>query len=351
MIRIENVTKTFGSFTALDGLSLHAAEGTVLGLLGPNGSGKTTTVKILTTLLAPDGGDARVAGHSVLAAPAMVRRNLGLSGQYAAVDEKLTAYENLHMVGRLYGMNRKTAAARATELLENFRLTDVANKRSGTFSGGMRRRLDLAGAIVARPKVVVLDEPTTGLDPRGRLDTWDVVSRLVADGTTVLLTTQYLEEADRLADHIAVINHGKVIAEGTATELKQGAGTERIGVVMRHAADLPAAAAVLAAAAGPSVRPEIDPQNLGVSIAAPQGHRTLVRILSDLDERGLPVEEASLRRPTLDDVFLQLTGHAAERANPDSEADPESGSDAPSGPDSGLAPSAGPRHRNAEVPA
>ena len=189
----------------------------------------------------------------------------------------------------------------------------MAGKRSGTFSGGMRRRLDLAGAIVARPKVVVLDEPTTGLDPRGRLDTWDVVSRLVADGTTVLLTTQYLEEADRLADHIAVINHGSVIAEGTAAELKQSAGTERIDVVMRHAADLPAAAAVLDAARRPG-RParDMDPQNLGVSIAAPQGHRTLVRILSELDARALPVEEASLRRPTLDDVFLQLTGHATD---------------------------------------
>jgi len=312
VIRIENVSKSFGSFKALDGLTLHAGEGTVLGLLGPNGSGKTTTVKILTTLLAPDSGDARVAGHSVLAAPALVRRNLGLSGQYAAVDEKLTAFENLHMVGRLYGMNRRTAAARAQELLEGFRLTDVANKRSGTFSGGMRRRLDLAGAIVARPKVVVLDEPTTGLDPRGRLDTWDVVSRLVSDGTTVLLTTQYLEEADRLADHIAVINHGKVIAEGTATELKQSAGTERISVVLRHASDLSAAAAALDAATGSGA--DIDPQNLGVSIAAPQGHRTLVRILSDLDGLGIPVEEASLRRPTLDDVFLQLTGHAADQA-------------------------------------
>ncbi|RAX47179.1 daunorubicin/doxorubicin resistance ABC transporter ATP-binding protein DrrA [Arthrobacter sp. AQ5-06] len=311
MIRVENVTKSFGSFKALDGLSLHAREGTVLGLLGPNGSGKTTTVKVLTTLLSPDGGDARVAGHSVLADPDLVRRNLGLSGQYAAVDEKLTAFENLHMVGRLYGMNRRNASARANELLENFRLTEVSGKRSGTFSGGMRRRLDLAGAIVARPKVVVLDEPTTGLDPRGRLDTWDVVSRLVADGTTVLLTTQYLEEADRLADHIAVINHGRVIAEGTSMELKQNAGSERIDVVMRNSADLTAAAAVLEQAAGPDCRPELDPQNLRVSVAASGGHHLLVRILSELDARALPVEEASLRRPTLDDVFLQLTGHAA----------------------------------------
>ena len=311
MIRVENVSKSFGSFKALDGLTLRAGEGTVLGLLGPNGSGKTTTVKILTTLLAPDSGDARVAGHSVLTAPGLVRANLGLSGQYAAVDEKLTAFENLHMVGRLYGMNWRTAAARANELLESFRLTDVAGKRAGTFSGGMRRRLDLAGAIVARPQVVVLDEPTTGLDPRGRLDTWEVVSRLVAEGTNVLLTTQYLEEADRLADRIAVIDHGRVIAEGTATELKQNAGAERIDVVLRNAADLPAAASALVKAAGPGSRPEQDLQNRSVSMAAPGGHRLLVKVLSELDARSLPVDEASLRRPTLDDVFLQLTGHAA----------------------------------------
>ena len=312
MIRVENVSKSFGSFKALDGLNLRAAEGTVLGLLGPNGSGKTTTVKVLTTLLAPDSGDARVAGHSVLGEPELVRRNLGLSGQYAAVDEKLTAFENLHMVGRLYGMKRHDAAARARELLGSFRLDDVASKRAGTFSGGMRRRLDLAGAIVARPKVVVLDEPTTGLDPRGRLDTWDVVSRLVADGTTVLLTTQYLEEADRLADHIAVIDHGRVIAEGTSTELKQGAGSERIDIVMRHAADLAAAAAVLSQAAG--ARADEDTQNLRVSAAAPEGHRLMVRVLSELDAQSLEVEEAALRRPTLDDVFLQLTGHATAAA-------------------------------------
>ncbi|MDJ0321186.1 ATP-binding cassette domain-containing protein [Pseudarthrobacter sp. PS3-L1] len=320
MIQVENVRKTYGAFTALDGLSLTAAEGTVLGLLGPNGSGKTTTVKVLTTLLAPDSGDAWVAGHSVLDNPDLVRRNLGLSGQYAAVDEKLTAFENLHMVGRLYGMNRRTASARAHELLANFRLTDVAGKRAGTFSGGMRRRLDLAGAIVARPKVVVLDEPTTGLDPRGRLDTWEVISGLVSDGTTVLLTTQYLEEADRLADHIAVINHGSVIAEGTATELKDGAGAERIDITVRNAVDLQAAAAVLALAADGLGTPEVDPAALSVSIAAPGGHQMLVRVLAELDARSLPVAEASLRRPTLDDVFLQLTGGTA-KTNPQSTPD------------------------------
>ena len=316
MIRVENVSKSFGSFKALNGLTLNAGEGTVLGLLGPNGSGKTTTVKVLTTLLAPDSGDARVAGHSVLTHPEMVRRNLGLSGQYAAVDEKLTAFENLHMVGRLYGLNRRDATARANELLASFRLTDVAGKRSGTFSGGMRRRLDLAGAIVARPKVVVLDEPTTGLDPRGRLDTWDVVSSLVADGTTVLLTTQYLEEADRLADHIAVLNHGTVIAEGTATELKRGAGAERIDVVLHNAADLAAAAAIVARAAGPD-GVDMDPQNRSVSVAAPGGHRLGVQVLYELDAAGLDVAEASLRRPTLDHVFLQLTGQHSRPGTPE----------------------------------
>ncbi|MFJ6535082.1 ATP-binding cassette domain-containing protein [Paenarthrobacter sp. NPDC091711] len=312
MIRIENVRKNYGTFTALDGLTLNAAEGTVLGLLGPNGSGKTTTVKVLTTLLAPDSGDAWVAGHSVSKQPELVRRNLGLSGQYAAVDEKLTAFENLHMVGRLYGMNRRNASARAHELLADFRLTDVAGKRAGAFSGGMRRRLDLAGAVVARPKVVVLDEPTTGLDPRGRLDTWEVVADLVSAGTTVLLTTQYLEEADKLADHIAVINHGSVIAEGSASELKNRAGSERVDITIRNATDLQLASSILAAQTRGSSAPDVEPAALRVSVAAPGGHGVLVRVLAELDARSVPVTEASLRRPTLDDVFLQLTGGSAQ---------------------------------------
>jgi len=308
VIRVENVRKSYGAFTALDGLSLNAPEGTVLGLLGPNGSGKTTTVKVLTTLLTPDSGEAWVAGHSVRKNPELVRANLGLSGQYAAVDEKLTAFENLHMVGRLYGMNRRNATARAHELLADFRLTDVAGKRAGAFSGGMRRRLDLAGAVVARPKVVVLDEPTTGLDPRGRLDTWDVVAGLVSGGTTVLLTTQYLEEADRLADHIAVINHGSVIAEGTASELKNRAGSERVDITLESASDVQPAAVVLAEATNGHATPEVDQAALRVSVAAPGGHGVLVRVLAELDARSIPVLEAALRRPTLDDVFLQLTG-------------------------------------------
>lgn len=219
-IRAEGLTKRFGKKQALAGVDLEAAPGTVLGVLGPNGAGKTTTVRVLSTLLRPDGGRAWMAGHDVLTAPEAVRRDLGLSGQYAAVDEKLTGRENLYLVGRLYGMGRHAARRRAGQLLGEFDLEDAADQPSGTYSGGMRRRLDLAGALVARPSVVVLDEPTTGLDPRGRADTWQAVRNLVAEGTTVLLTTQYLEEADQLADAIVVIESGTVVARGSAAELK-----------------------------------------------------------------------------------------------------------------------------------
>lgn len=312
MIRVRGLCKNFGAFRALDELNLDVLPGQVLGLLGPNGAGKTTTVKVLTTLLAPDAGEVTVAGHSVISDPDSVRRSIGLSGQYAAVDEKLTGYENLVMVGRLYGMNRKTSAARATELLDEFRLSDVAGKRSGAYSGGMRRRLDLAGAMVARPPVVVLDEPTTGLDPRGRLDTWAVISSLVGNGTTVLLTTQYLEEADQLADNIAVIDAGRVIAEGTASELKSRVGSERIDVVLAQQDSVDSAAAILYRIAGAA--PEIDRQTSKVSVAAPDGHHMLVRALGELEIAQLQVVEAALRRPTLDDVFLQLTGQRPKAA-------------------------------------
>ncbi len=322
MIHIRELYKNFGSFRALDGLNLTVEKGQVLGLLGPNGSGKTTTVKVLTTLLSPGSGSVSVAGYSVVDQPQQVRRSIGLSGQYAAVDEKLTGFENLYMVGRLYGMSRRNSSARATELLADFRLSEVAGKLTGAYSGGMRRRLDLAGAIVARPPVVVLDEPTTGLDPRGRLETWDAVSSLVAEGTTVLLTTQYLDEADRLADNIAVIDAGRVIAEGTAGELKARAGSDRIDVVVAEPHQLSEVARVLTQVAnagglqGHSVeQPEIDSQTNRISIAASGGHHMLVRGLRDLDEAGLTVVEASLRRPTLDDVFLRLTG---ERTDQDS---------------------------------
>ncbi|MCZ2402277.1 ATP-binding cassette domain-containing protein [Paenarthrobacter sp. Z7-10] len=316
MIRIRGLSKSFGAFKALDGLDLDVPEGQVLGLLGPNGAGKTTTVRVLTTLLQPDAGEATVAGHSVLDDPDGVRRSIGLSGQYAAVDEKLTGYENLYMVGRLYGMSRKASAGRASELLDQFRLSEVAGKRAGAYSGGMRRRLDLAGAIVARPPVVVLDEPTTGLDPRGRLDTWEVISSLVSSGTTVLLTTQYLEEADQLADNIAVIDAGRVIAKGTADELKAQVGSERIDVVLANPDHMQAAAALVSSTAGPGARLEINHQTRRISAAAPEGHRMLVRTLTDLQEAGLPVVEASLRRPTLDDVFLQLTGERPDEPAP-----------------------------------
>ncbi|MGA7206641.1 MAG: ATP-binding cassette domain-containing protein [Specibacter sp.] len=312
MIRVRGLCKNFGDFRALDELNLDVAAGQVLGLLGPNGAGKTTTVRVLTTLLAPDSGEVTVAGHNVRTDPDSVRRSIGLSGQYAAVDEKLTGYENLVMVARLYGMNRKASAVRATELLDEFRLSDVAGKRAGAYSGGMRRRLDLAGAIVARPGVVVLDEPTTGLDPRGRLDTWAVISSLVANGTTVLLTTQYLEEADQLADNIAVIDAGRVIAEGTANELKSRVGSERIDVVVAGSDAVDRAAGILARVA--LAAPEIDRQTRKVSVAAPDGHHMLVRALGDLELAGLQVLEATLRRPTLDDVFLQLTGQRAKDA-------------------------------------
>jgi ABC-2 type transport system ATP-binding protein len=310
VIRVQGLYKNFGSFRALDDLNLEVEPGQVLGLLGPNGAGKTTTVRVLTTLLSPDSGEVTVAGHNVNKDPDSVRRSIGLSGQYAAVDEKLTGFENLVMVARLYGMNRKSSAARAHELLDEFRLSDVAGKRAGAYSGGMRRRLDLAGAIVARPEVVILDEPTTGLDPRGRLDTWAVISSLVGNGTTVLLTTQYLEEADQLADNIAVIDAGRVIAEGTANELKSRIGSERIDIVTALPENLERAGAILAGIA--SRAPEIDRQTRTISVAAPDGHHMLVRALEELEFADVKVLEAALRRPTLDDVFLQLTGQRAE---------------------------------------
>ena len=230
-VHVRGLVKTYGSTRALDGVDLDIPAGRVLGLLGPNGAGKTTTVRILTTLLRPDSGSARVAGYDVLAQPDEVRQRIGLSGQYAAVDENLTGFENLYMVGRLYGRRKAAARARARELLARFQLEEAADRPAKGYSGGMRRRLDLAGALVAEPTVVVLDEPTTGLDPGGRLDTWDVIKELVADGTTVLLTTQYLEEADRLADRIAVIDGGRVVAQGTASELKASAAVATLDEV------------------------------------------------------------------------------------------------------------------------
>ncbi len=309
-VRTEALVKTFGSTRALDGIDLEIPTGTVLGLLGPNGAGKTTAVRILTTLLRPDSGRAWVAGHDVLAEPDKVRKSIGLSGQYAAVDENLTGFENLYMVGRLYGMNKTDARARATELIDRFRLTAAATRPAKTYSGGMRRRLDLAGALVAEPAVVLLDEPTTGLDPRGRLETWEVIGELVADGATVLLTTQYLEEADQLADTILVIDHGRVIASGTADNLKAEVGGERLQIVVADAAELAVASRVLTDVG--SGEPTVDQHSRRVTVLVDAGPKSLIEALRRLDAEGVVVLDVGLHRPTLDDVFLSLTGHAAE---------------------------------------
>jgi len=303
------LVKRYGEVTALDGLDLAVPEGTVLGLLGPNGAGKTTAVRIFTTLLEADEGTATVDGVDVASDPRRVRERIGLSGQNAAVDEYLTGFENLDMVGRLYHLGRARSRDRAHELLEGFRLSNAADRPVKTYSGGMRRRLDLAAALVAQPPILFLDEPTTGLDPRSRIDMWDIIRGLVQGGTTLLLTTQYLEEADRLADDIVVIDQGRAIAQGTADELKSQVGGERIELVVRRSEDLPLAQRVMTQNGCGDVEVDERTRTLVAPIAG--GASTLRSLLDDVGRAGLGVLDVGLRRPTLDDVFLTLTGHAA----------------------------------------
>ncbi len=317
-IEARGLVKRYKGVTALDGVDLTVPPGTVLGLLGPNGAGKTTIVRILSTLLRPDAGTARVAGVDVLARPAEVRRRIGLSGQYAAVDEYLSGYENLEMIGRLYHLGGRRSRARARELLAAFALEDAADRPTRTYSGGMRRRLDLAGALVADPPVIFLDEPTTGLDPRGRTDMWEVIQRLVAGGTTLLLTTQYLEEADVLADEIVVIDHGGIIAQGTADELKRQVGGERIELTVADVAVLADVAEVLTPLG--VGRPALDDGRRSLVMPVSGGPEVLSEALRRLDARQVRLEDVGLRRPTLDDVFLALTGRPAEDDGPDHEA-------------------------------
>ncbi|MEU2908642.1 ATP-binding cassette domain-containing protein [Streptomyces massasporeus] len=309
-IYAEGLVKTFGDVKALDGVDLDVPEGTVLGLLGPNGAGKTTTVRCLTTLLRPDSGRAVVAGIDVLKQPDAVRRSIGLSGQFAAVDEYLTGRENLQMVGRLYQMRAKAAKERAAELLEQFHLADAADRPTKTYSGGMRRRLDLAAALVVSPPVMFMDEPTTGLDPRNRQQLWEVIKQLVSGGTTLLLTTQYLEEADHLAHDIAVVDHGKVIAQGTSDQLKARTGGERVEVVVHEREHIQAATEVLAGFGKGETAVEEHMRKLTAPVTG--GAKLLAEVIRELDTRGIEIDDIGLRRPTLDDVFLSLTGHVAE---------------------------------------
>ncbi len=303
----ENVVKHFGDIKALDGVSIAAETGKVLGLLGPNGAGKTTLVRILTTLLKPDSGVVSVGGLDVLRQKQRVREIIGLAGQYAAVDEILTGRENLVMVGRLYHMSRRAAKQRAAELLAQFALTEAADRSVKTYSGGMRRRLDLAASMVARPNILFLDEPTTGLDARARIAMWDTIRELVSDGTTLLLTTQYLEEADELADQIVVIDHGRVIAEGTADQLKANMAADFIDITVSNPQQTAQASQLLQPLSDES--PHTDEQRGHVSIAVESGAQSIAEVVRLLDAQSVSIAELNLRRPSLNDVFLSITGH------------------------------------------
>jgi ABC-2 type transport system ATP-binding protein len=318
-ILAEGLQKNYGKTRALDGIDLRVERGTVLGLLGPNGAGKTTAVRILTTLLKPDAGRAEVAGLDVVRQADELRSRIGLTGQYAAVDEYLTGRENLEMVGRLYHLPKKVARSRADELLERFDLVGAASRLVKTYSGGMRRRLDLAASLVLTPPILFLDEPTTGLDPRSRIAMWDIIGELVSGGTTLLLTTQYLDEADRLADRIAVVDAGRVIAEGTSGELKARVGGERLELTLARGEGLDDAAGVLEryAHGDGGVRIEAERGYVGATVAGGPG--LLAAVVRDLDAAGVQADELGLHRPTLDDVFLTLTGHAAESESAEDE--------------------------------
>jgi ABC-2 type transport system ATP-binding protein len=314
-VETNRLHKSYGDVQALRGIDLHVETGSVFGLLGPNGAGKTTAVRILTTLLAPDDGSARVAGFDVVRDAAEVRRHIGLAGQYAAVDENLTGFENLQMVGRLYHLPHGHSRDRARELLASFDLSEAGDRLVRTYSGGMRRRLDLAAALVAKPPVLFLDEPTTGLDIRSRIGLWDAIEALVSEGTTVLLTTQYLDEADRLADRIAVIDQGLVIAEGTPDELKDQVGGERLEIHLCD--DDRGQEAVAALASIASDRPFLEDGTVRVPVAERRG--TIANAVRRLDEAGIAIDDISVSTPTLDDVFLTLTGHAAEQEDEEAE--------------------------------
>ena len=318
IVRVENIVKTFpkANVVALDGVSLEFEAGIVYGLLGPNGAGKTTLIRVLTTLLRADSGYAEVAGVDVAADPTSARTLIGLAGQFAAVDDYLTGRENVEMVGRLYNLSSADAKQRADDILHRIHLSDAADRPVRTYSGGMRRRLDLAASLVGRPKVLFLDEPTTGIDPQSRIDLWDIIKDLVTSGTTVLLTTQYLDEADQLADRIGVIDNGKLIAQGTGNELKDQMGGS---VIELHVAEDARDDAIEALAAVSSEAPTFDQYHSSLRLPAPDGSQTLLNVVRRLDERGIAVQDVALHKPTLDDVFLTLTGRGAEEAEAESE--------------------------------